>query len=145
MNLLFINTRVFASLLFLGLLCTVALSADVPTGRSNLPSDQQVIAFLTETVDWFRHLSIEKGIATEPADLLFLYDNQPIARQVVQLSLEFARADASIAAIPTTSPDRQQSASTPDGSSPRIKHLVQLERSAEDASRKTTQDIQTLN
>ena len=90
MNLSFINTRVSASLLFLGLLCTVELSADVPAGRSTPPSDQQVIAFLTETVDWFRHLSIEKGIATEPADLLFLYDNQPIARQIVQLSLEFA-------------------------------------------------------
>jgi hypothetical protein len=145
MNLPFINTRFLASLLFLGVLCTVELSADVPAGRSTLPSDQQIIAFLTESVDWFRHLSVEKQIATEPADLLFLYDNQPIARQIVQLSLDFARADASLAAISTTSRERQQSASTADSSSPEITHLVQLERNAEQASRETTQDIQTLN
>ena len=79
-------------------LLAVGLSAEVSPGLSDLPSNQRVLAFLTQTIDWYRHAAIERQIATEPVDLAFLEDERPIALQIVQLSFDFARADAAIVA-----------------------------------------------
>src|SRR5271166_1089581 len=87
----------------------VGLSAEVSPAASDLPSNQQVVAFLTESIDWYRHRAIARQIATEPVDLVFLEDNRPVAAQIVQLSFDFARADASVAA---TSPAGDQKGST---------------------------------
>jgi hypothetical protein len=77
---------------------TLALSAEVSPAASDLPTNEQVVAFLTESIDWYRHCAIERQIATEPADLVFVEDNRSVAAQIVQLSFEFARADAAVAA-----------------------------------------------
>ena len=72
------------------LLLTVGLSAEVSPTASDLPSNQQVLVFLTETIDWYRHRAIERQIATEPGDLEFMDHNRPITAQIVQLSFDFA-------------------------------------------------------
>jgi len=77
---------------------TAGIFAQVSPPAPDLPSDQQVLAFLTESIDWYRHRAVEEQLATEPVDLVFLEDNRPVAAQIVQLSFEFARADASLAA-----------------------------------------------
>src|SRR5271157_6658428 len=82
----------------LGLMLTGGICAQISPPPSDLPSNQQVLAFLTESIDWYRHRAIEEQLATEPADLVFLEDNRPVAAQIVQLSFDFARADASVAA-----------------------------------------------
>ena len=51
---------------------TVGLSAQISPAVSDLPSNQQVITFLTESIDWYRHCAFERQIATEPLDLVFL-------------------------------------------------------------------------
>src|SRR5271165_1370796 len=83
-----------ACYLLLPAVIAVGLSAEVSPAASDLPSNQQVIAFLTESIDWYRHCAIERQIATDPVDLVFLEDNRPGAAQILQLSLDFARADA---------------------------------------------------
>ncbi|MGC2324837.1 MAG: hypothetical protein WA463_19535 [Terriglobales bacterium] len=73
---------------------TVGLSAQVSPAASDLPSDQQVIAFLTQSIEWYRHRAIERQISANLVDLVSLQDNRTIAAQIVQLSFDFARADA---------------------------------------------------
>src|SRR5271166_5972070 len=99
-----------ACYLLLPAVITVGLSAEVSSAASDLPSNQQVIAFLAESIDWYRHRAIERQIATEPVDFVFLEDNRPVAAQIVQLSFDFARADAAVAA---TSPAGDQKGITP--------------------------------
>ena len=82
-----------ACYLLTAVLLTVGLFAEVSPAVSDLPSNQQVLAFLTQTIDWYRHAGIERQIATDPVDLVFLEDERPIALQIVGLSFDFARAD----------------------------------------------------
>src|ERR1700683_3584098 len=56
----------------------------------------QVISMLDQTVDWFRTLSIQQQTATEPSDLLILYDIRQTASQAVRLAFDIARANAEI-------------------------------------------------
>src|SRR5215469_2186413 len=72
----------------------VGLSAQVSPATSDLPSNQRVIAFLTESIDWYHHCAIEHQMATEPVDLVFLEDSRSNAGEILQLSFDFARADA---------------------------------------------------
>ena len=131
-------------LLFL-MLITSGLSADIPLPKSYaLPSKQQVIKFLTESIDWYRHLSVERQIATEPSDLLFLEDDQPIGTQVVQLSFAFARADASLAATFRAPDSEQGGAAIADASSSDFKHFVELKSKSEDASRQASEDLESI-
>ncbi len=65
-----------------------------PANRLN--SEQQVLAFIADTVDWYRHLPAAQRMGTEPADLLFLETNRPLATEIVRLSFEFGKAVAAI-------------------------------------------------
>jgi small-conductance mechanosensitive channel len=68
-----------------------------PTPQSGAPMRApQVIAVLDQTVDWFRTLSIQQQTATEPSDLLILYDIRQTASQAVRLAFDIARANAEI-------------------------------------------------
>src|SRR5271166_6795379 len=132
-----------ACYLLLPAVIAAGLSAEVSPAASDLPSNQQVIALLTESIDWYRHRAIERQIATEPVDLVFLEDNRPVAAQIVQLSFDFARADASVAA---TSPAGDQKGSTAiaTGSSPDLAQFVQLEHNAELGVRQATEEIEAI-
>jgi hypothetical protein len=72
------------------------LCANNPPSRYQLPSNSEVIGYLLQSVNWYRHVYTERQVANEPADLMFLDDNQAIERQIVKLSFEFAKADATL-------------------------------------------------
>lgn len=122
---------------------TVGLSAEVSPRVSDLPSNQQVLAFLTQTIDWYRHRAIERQIATGPVDLVFLEDNRPIALQIVRLSFDFARADAATAA---TSPavSQTQSIANASRSSPDLAQFLMWQNNTELASRQASQQIEDI-
>src|SRR5208283_1320576 len=103
---------------------TAEISAQVSPPPSDLPSNQQVLAFLTESIDWYRHRAAEEQLATEPVDLVFLEDNRPVAAQIVQLSFNFARAEASLAATFQAGSERA-SAVIASGSSPELAHFAE--------------------
>jgi small-conductance mechanosensitive channel len=63
------------------------------TAPANLDSTQ-LIQFLNQTIDWYRHATSVQQTATEPDDFVLLNDNAQIANQIVGLSFEFARAEA---------------------------------------------------
>src|SRR5947208_2705063 len=73
------------------------LPAQAPSTALATPNSQDVIAYLNQNIDWYRHLSIEEGIATDPSDILFVNDNRETASQIVRLSFDFARAAAQVA------------------------------------------------
>jgi small-conductance mechanosensitive channel len=58
----------------------------------------QIIQVLDQTIDWYRTLGIQQQAATEPSDLLILYDNRQTANHVIALAFDIARANAEILA-----------------------------------------------
>src|SRR6266849_5531620 len=74
-----------------------------PGGRLSAQNDASkavaapsVISFLNQSIEWYRHLSVEQQLATEPGDALFLNDDRQLADQVIRLSFDFAQAEASL-------------------------------------------------
>ena len=121
---------------------TVGLSGQVSPAVSDLPSNQQVIAFLTESVDWYRHCAIERQIATDPVDLVFLEDNRPGAAQILHLSFDFARADAQFSASPQAN-GKKGSTAIATGS-PDLAQFVQLEDKTELQRRQASEEIEVI-
>lgn len=74
---------------------------DVQKGPANLPNAQQVIDYLKQTINWHHQLTVEEQLATDPSDVLFVEDDRQIAKQVLQLSFDFARAYAPLAPAQT--------------------------------------------
>jgi len=122
---------------------SVGLCAQVLPAASALPSNQQVLAFLTQTIDWYRHRAVERQIATDPVDLVFLEDNRAIALQVVRLSFDFARADAAVPATPPAAGQQLGSMNT-TGSSPDLARFMTLQNNAEVESQLASQQIVEL-
>src|SRR5580698_5673237 len=58
----------------------------------------QVIQLLDQTVGWYRTLGIQQQAATEPGDLLILYDNRQTASRVIGLAFDIARANVEMLA-----------------------------------------------
>jgi hypothetical protein len=70
------------------------LLASMPSDKYQPPSNSEVISYLLQSVNWYRHGYGERQVANESADLMFLDGNQGIERQIVKLSFEFTKADA---------------------------------------------------
>jgi len=120
---------------------TTGISAQV-TPQSDVPSDQQVLAFLTESIDWYRHRAAEEQLATELVDLVFLEDNRPVAAQIVRLSFDFAKADASLGAT-FQAGSQTASAAIVSGSSSAA-HFAELENKADLASQQAHQEVEKI-
>jgi len=123
---------------------TSGISAQVSPSASDLPSKQQVLEFLTNSIDWYRHRAIEGQLATDPVDLVFLQDNRPMAAQIVQLSFDFARVEASLAEATSEAGNQRENAGVASGSSPELAHFVQLEHNTDLASGQANQEIETI-
>lgn len=134
--------RSHALCLLLLFVISVGLSAQVSPAVSDLPSNQQVLDFLTGSIDWYRQRSIERQIAIDPGDLVFLEDNAPIAVQIVQLSFDFARADALAAS--TFSAGNLEGSTIASSLSPDLAQFIQSENRAEVAARQASQQIEDI-
>lgn len=132
--------RKFCDLPVLAIL-TVGLSAQISPVASDLPSNQQVIAFLTASIDWYHHCAIEHQIATDPLDLVFLEDNRSSAAQILQLAFDFARADAQFSAPPANSQNGSTAIAT---GSPELAQFVQLEDKTELQRRQASEEIEVI-
>jgi small-conductance mechanosensitive channel len=69
--------------------------ASAQTQNGPAPAGSEgIIPFLDQTIVWYRQLSAQQQLVSEPSDVLFLSDNRQTADQIVSLSFEFARARA---------------------------------------------------
>jgi hypothetical protein len=89
-------------------LCHPSRSADAGAALPPLAPPMtaaQVIQVLDQTVNWYRTLGIQRQTASEPSDMLILYDNRQTANKIMALAFDLARADADLLAkVPAATP-----------------------------------------
>ena len=120
-----------------------ALSADTTQGSYQLPSNTQVIGYLLQSVNWYRHVYVERQVANEPADLMSLDDNRAIEQQIVTLSFEFAKADAVLAKAATSPHDAPGTPVAP--ASADLAHFIELKNRNDQVTQQISEDIGKLN
>lgn len=107
------------ALLIFGLLIP-AISADESEQKSfGFPPRQQVIGFLTQSIDWYRGASVQPPMI-QPADVPFRENAEGLRIQSLQLSFDYAKAIAAAETGTSTSPEQQSdgSAREPSRSTP---------------------------
>jgi hypothetical protein len=121
---------------------TGALFADTQPSRYQLPSNSAVISYVLESVNWYRHVHTERQVASEPADLVFLDDNQAIERQIARLSFEFAKADA---LLETSAAFSHSQPTSSDPGSADLAHFIELKNRNDQQSRQALEEIKTVD
>jgi small-conductance mechanosensitive channel len=77
------------------LLAMVFLLPFSPAQQSGSVNESQaILSFLNQSIVWYRQLTSEQQLATEPSDVLYLNDNKQLADDIVRQSFDFARARA---------------------------------------------------
>jgi hypothetical protein len=118
------------------------LSADTAPSRYQLPSNSQVFGYLLQSVNWYRHGYTERQVANEPADLMFLDDNQAIERQIVKLSFEFAKADAMLETSTASSLGRPAFSDPPSAD---LARFVELRKRNDQLSQQAIEEVKNLD
>src|SRR6202163_631352 len=118
------------------------LSADTPPSTYRLPSNSEVIGYLLQSVNWYRHVYAERQVANEPADFMFLDDNQAIERQIVKLSFEFAKADA---VVETSAPSSHGGTTSTDLPPADLDHFIELKKRNDELSQQAIGEIKNLD
>jgi hypothetical protein len=118
------------------------LSADTTQSSYQLPSDAQVIGYLLQSVNWYRHVYAERQVASEPTDLMFLDENRDIGQQIVKLSFDFAKADA---VLETTAPSPNGGPTPSDPTTSDLAHFKELQNRNDRIRQEAFQEIETLN
>src|SRR5690349_16287310 len=74
-----------------------SLYANVVTEKSySPPPRQQVIAFVTQSVEWYRTSSYQREMFNQPEDLPFIESTKAVTIQILRLSFDYARAVAAL-------------------------------------------------
>jgi hypothetical protein len=120
----------------------IGLSADIPSSTYRLPSNSEVIGYLIQSVNWYRHVYAERQVANEPTDFMFLDDNQAIEQQIVKLSFEFAKADAMVETTAVSSHGGTASTSPPPAD---LEHFIELKKRNDELSQQATEEIKNLD
>jgi hypothetical protein len=118
------------------------LSAATPPSTYQLPSNSEVIGYLLQSGNWYRHVYTERQVANEPTDLVFLDDNQAIERQILKLSFEFAKADAMLETSATISHGRPLSSEPPPAD---LAHFMELKNRNDQLSQQAIEEIHNLD
>ena len=126
-------TALVMILSFGGIIARSQNAATTPTDTS------RVLPFLERTIQWYRQLSVEQQIATDPNDLIVVNDNRQVADQVVRLAFDYARAQADLAGKP-----RSTQAAGQDGVPTQYQALIQLETKLDQQARETQAEVDAL-
>jgi small-conductance mechanosensitive channel len=95
----------------------------------NLPGTQEVIDFLNQNIAWYHQILQEEQVTTDPADVLFVDQDQQNATEILRLAFDFAGADAHLLGAQGTAENQ----AAPAG------HFQSLVREAQAADQKTQQ------
>ena len=72
-------------------------AAVFPQEKAKVSLDQErIVRFVNQTITWRQQLDVARQSATDPADVLYVNDNEPIADQIVRHSFDFARSEAQL-------------------------------------------------
>jgi len=132
------------TLIAAGLFASSVLTNDSIAAPSKpLPSEQQVLTFIADTIDWYRHLPTAQRIGTEPADLLFLEDNRPIATEIVRRSFDFGKALAGIDP-PQNSLDHPESAPGDPAANSELQYLIAAEAKLDANTQQAVEQLRSV-
>ncbi len=118
------------------------LSADTSPSTYQLPSNSEVIGYHLQSVNWYRHVYAERQVANEPADFMFLDDNQAIERQIVKLSFEFAKADA---VVETSAASSRGGTTSTDPPPADLAHFIELKKRNDELTQQAMGEIKNLD
>jgi hypothetical protein len=127
------------ALVVTGFIASVAFADDPTTA---MPSEQQVLTFIADTIDWYHHLPTAQRIEAKPADLLFIEDNRSITTNIVRLSFEFGKAMAVI----DPSPNSPKPGTTPDSPAAKteLQHLIVAKTKVDANTHEAVNQLQSL-
>ncbi len=103
--------------------------------QSNFPSPQDVLSFVNQSISWYRQLSSEQQIATEPEDIIFVNDDKQLSTQILRLSFDFGLA---YAGSQNLAPTQQAGSPTQD----RYQQLLQLANTADQQVKSTQGEVE---
>jgi hypothetical protein len=106
------------------------------------PSNTQVVGYLLQSVSWYRHVYSAQPVASGPTGLMFLDDNRAIQLEIVKLSFEFAKADAT---LQTTVPPTHDGPSPSQPATSDLARFIELKSRNDQVKQEAIQDIQILN
>jgi hypothetical protein len=120
----------------------VSASPDNPAAKTyRFPTKEQVVAFLTESIDWYRDLSAQRQMATSPTDLLYFEENRALGEQIVRLSFDYAKNDAVVSGGSTLA---IEPAATLDASASTLSHFIVMEKQYETKTQTVQADLEAL-
>jgi hypothetical protein len=135
------SARIATCCAFVATAIVGGLSAGSPQ-TYELPSNERVVGYLLQSVNWYRHAYAEQQVANGPAGLIFLDDNRGIELQIVKLSFEFAKADAT---LETTAPSPYGGPTLSDRPTSDLAYFMELKNRNDQVRREAFQEVETLN
>jgi small-conductance mechanosensitive channel len=116
----------------------IPLPSQTPNPATNLPGAKDTLQYLKDTINWYHGLRLEEQVATAPSDLMFLDDDRQLAKQIVRLSFDFARAEAKLLSTETTS---AAAAANQSPELARYSGLIQAAEAADKEVRETEEEL----
>jgi len=114
---------------------------DTSTGSpaaASQPTGEQLVDYLNQSIDWYRHLAVEESSSTDPADLLFVNDDRQMANQILRLSFDFARPAAQQLTAQAAATSPQSAANS------RLQNLTQVAAKTDQVVKDTQSEIDQL-
>ena len=79
-----------------------AANAEASRQAAVSPNDPQtVIAYLSDVINWYRHLGVEAQLVVEPNETLYFAADRQVANDILNLAFDYARAQAKFIAQST--------------------------------------------
>jgi small-conductance mechanosensitive channel len=129
-------------MLFSILLSTISVlaTAVAPAHAQSKPpaTGEEIVPFLDQTLLWYRQLTSQQQLVTEPGDVLFFNDNRQTADQIVRLSFEFARARAQALGPQEAAPSAAASGSS------QYQRLAELAAQADQKVQQSEQELEGM-
>lgn len=128
MKLSFINARYVAVLVLVPFLLTATTSADEVSKKTfSPPPRQQVIAFLTQSVEWYRNSSDQREAFIQQEDVSFAENTQALTTQILRLSFDYAKVVAALETAPSISSDQSSRPAVANQPQSEVQRLQKME------------------
>ncbi len=124
----------------LALSAAACLSAQTDNSKPSTQDPQQVVAFLNQSIEWYRGTTAEQRLAQEPTEVLFVYNNKQLANQALSLSFDYARAMAEAIASQNPAQTRNANESAPSN----VQNIAQLVAKADDTVQQKQSAVDAL-
>jgi len=131
-------------LMMLGLLAHGSSAGQRKQRDGSLPHRQQVIGFLTRSIEWYRSSSFEREIPIQSADVPLRENAQAVRLQILRLSFDYAKALAVDQARSSISQDQESDASAPDSSESDLQHWMKIEAQCDAEAQEARNDVASI-